>query len=89
MILKPNGQPAKKPVRDLTARPQLFTFLMTGDPMQLFSSHGLDLVCRSCKLPVLPLGNAPNDGTWRIECGCTEFRCVSQAAKRRTLTGVH
>ena len=85
MILQPNGRPATKKVRDLTAHPALFSFLMTGDPFNLFSSHGMDLVCRSCKEPVLPTGNAPSDGTWRVECACTQFTCSSQAAVRKPL----
>ena len=89
MILNVNGQPATKKVKDLTARPALFVFLMTGDPMNLFSSHGMDLVCRSCKEPVLPSGAAPSDSTWRVECGCTEYRCSRQAATRRHLESYH
>jgi len=89
VILQPNGAPARKAVKDMTARPALFVFLMTGDPMNLFSSHGMDLVCRSCKEPVLPSGAAPSDSTWRVECGCTEYRCSRQAATRRNLESYH
>lgn len=85
MILQPNGQPARKKIVDLTANPTLFSFLMTGDPMQLFSSHGLVLDCRTCKLPV-QASNGLADGTWRVECGCTEWRCASAAARGTRLT---
>jgi len=85
VILQPNGAPARKKVKNLTAQPALFSFLMTGDPMNLFSSHNMDLVCRSCKEPVLPMGAAPLDGTWRVECACTEYKCSSQAAQRKSL----
>ena len=89
MILKPNGAPARKTVKDMTARPALFVFLMTGDPMALFSQHNMDLVCRSCKQPVLPVGNSPSDSTWRVECVCTEYRVSRQAAVRRSLESYH
>ena len=85
MILQPNGSPARKKVVDLTPTPQMFSFLMTGDPMQLLSSHGMDIVCRTCKEPVLPQGAAPNDATWRVECSCTLYKCSSKAAKRKSI----
>jgi hypothetical protein len=85
VILQANGRPARKRIVEVSANPTLFAFLMTGDPMQLFSSHGLVLACRACHLPV-QASNGLSDGTWVVECGCTEWRCASAAARQTRLT---
>lgn len=88
MIVRPDGRPASKRVINLTANPTLFAFLMTGDPMLLFSTNGLVLACRSCKLPV-EAANDATDGTWKVECGCTAWVCSSQVASRHRLVRAH
>jgi hypothetical protein len=90
MIVRADGRPARKRVVEMSANPTLFAFLMTGDPMKMFSDNGLLLRCRNphCNEPIMA-SNHGDDGTWRVECSCTEWRCSSRAAAHHRLVGAH